>query len=442
MKQIIACICVLMFIASCVPDVSPEPSGRLLYKADALTIFITGNELGALKPCGCFGGQLGGLSRRAAVFNRVSKPQRLIIDTGSLVKSQSEQDLIKFNIILQAFREFDYDLVNLSEKDIETGRNVGLLDGTGLGLNIISSHRDSDANIPAKFTKSLLLKGKTLIVTIVAFDAKSSPIEQVMREYESGIGRINILILNHCDAGIIDFITSRAPLIDCIICPSESDEPMVIGNPNKRPLVFSVGRFGRYVCGLRITETVGGKGKPKLSFRAIPINENLKPESSLVRLYQDYQQLVRQRNLLEKYPRLMLPDGLKYTGSASCKACHEYEYGKWTRNAHSRAYATLERAGTQFDPECAICHVVGMKYESGFVSERKTSHFKNVGCENCHGAGSEHIGTLGQAGFVRPKSSCLDCHTPEQSGDYAGNERSFLEKITHWRELKADGNVK
>jgi hypothetical protein len=138
----------------------------------------------------------------------------------------------------------------------------------------------------------------------------------------------------------------------------------------------------------------------------------------------------------------MLPDGLKYTGSASCKACHEYEYGKWSRNAHSRAYATLERAGTQFDPECAICHVVGMKYESGFVSEQKTSHFKNVGCENCHGAGSEHIRTLGQAGFVRPKSSCLDCHTPEHSSDYAGNERSFLEKITHWRELKADGNVK
>ena len=48
MKQIIACICVLMFIASCVPDVSPEPSGRLLYKADALTIFVTGSGKGII----------------------------------------------------------------------------------------------------------------------------------------------------------------------------------------------------------------------------------------------------------------------------------------------------------------------------------------------------------------------------------------------------------
>ena len=442
MKQIIACIFVLTFSASCVWNVSPEPSGKSIYTSDALTIFITGNELGALKPCGCSGGQLGGLSRRAAVFDSVPKSKRLIIDTGSLVKSQDEQDLIKFNIILQAFRELDYDLVSLSEKDIEMGKNVGLLDDSDSGLNIISPYKDPDISFPAKFTKSLLLKGKTVIVTIEAVDAKSTTIEKVMREYEPGDSGINILILNHCDAGIIDFIAKRAPLIDCIICPSESDEPRVIGRTNKRPLVFSVGRFGRHVCKLQITDTTEGKGKPKLSFLAIPVKEDLKPEDSLVQLYKDYQQLVRQRNLLEKYPRFILPEGLKYTGSESCKACHEYEYAKWSPNAHAHAYATLEREGTQFDPECVICHVVGMKYSSGFISEQKTGHLKNVGCENCHGAGSEHIKTLGKAGFVEPKSSCLDCHTPEQSGDYAGNEASFRKKIVHWRELKANGNVK
>jgi hypothetical protein len=74
-----------------------------------------------------------------------------------------------------------------------------------------------------------------------------------------------------------------------------------------------------------------------------------------------------------------------------------------------------------------------MEYESGFVSEEKTLHLKNVGCENCHGPGSEHIRTLGKAKTTEPKSVCLDCHTPEHSGDYAGNERSFLEKIIHWK---------
>lgn len=460
--RLVSCICLVC--ASCVSDVTTEPSAESLRKtsagcltADALTVFFTGNELGELKPCGCSGGQLGGLERRAAVFNRVPRGKSLIVDTGSLVKSDSEQDLIKFNIILQAFKLLDYDLVSLGEKDIEIGRNVGLLDDIGPAFNIISPQRSSDMKSAAKFTKSLLLKGKTVVVTIAAFDAKSSPIEQIGQLFTPGSAvspapvrgesnldtfGINILILNTCDDAIIDFIAERITLVDCIVCPAESDEPMVAGDPNKRPLVFSVGRFGRYVCELRITEATGVKDKPKLSFFAIPVEEDLEQEASLVQLYKDYQQLVRERNLLEKYPRFTLPGGLEYTGSASCRVCHEYEYGRWSPNAHARAYATLEGVGSHLDPECVVCHVVGMEYEKGFISEQKTGHLKNVGCENCHGPGSEHIMTAGKAKLTEPKSACIDCHTPEHSGDYAGNEHSFLKKIVHWKELKPPASVK
>ena len=442
----------LTLCASCVLEVSPEPGGESPHTTDALTVFFTGNGLGELKPCGCSGGQLGGLDRRAAVFNHVPRDKRLIIDTGSLVKGDSEQDLIKFYIILQALKLLDYDLVSLSEKDIEIGKNVGLLDGTGPAFNIISPQGSSDMNVPAKFTKSLSFKGKRVVINIAAFDSKSTPIEQIGQLFGNGSNvnsaevnsesNLNILILNHCDNTIIDFIAKRIPLVDCIVCPSESDEPMVVGEANKRPLVFSVGRFGRYISGLQIKEAPGGKDEPTLSFFTVPLEEDLEQEASLVQLYKDYQQLVRERNLLEKYPRFTLPDGLEYIGSESCKVCHEYEYEKWSSNIHAHAYATLERVGSQFDPECVICHVVGMDYESGFVSEQKTGHLKNVGCENCHGPGSEHIMTAGQTELTEPKSACIDCHTPEHSGDYAGNELSFLRKISHWREPKPSGSVK
>ncbi len=455
MKQLVTCICVLAFGASCVLDVSREPSAKSLHKADHLTVFFTGNGLGKLKPCGCSGGQLGGLERRASVFNSVPEQQRVIVDTGSIVNSDGEQDLIKFNIILQAFGLLNYDVVSLSEEDIEIGKNIGLSEGISPVFDIISPHGSAGVNVPVKFTKRLQLKGKTVVVTIAAFDSKSAPIEQIGRlfttasdvnpsaiEPEPDTHRINILILNHCDDAIIDFIAKRMPIIDCVVCPTESDEPMVIDNPNKRPLVFSVGRFGRYVCGLRITEAAGDKDKLKLSFLSIPVEEDLEPEASLVQLYKDYQQLVRERNLLEKYLRFTLPDGLEYAGSKSCKACHEYEYEKWSRNAHAHAYATLEKVGSQFDPECVTCHVVGMEYESGFISEQKTGHLKNVGCEKCHGPGSEHNITGGAAEFTGPKSACIDCHTPERSGEYAGNEDAFLEKIVHWREPKPSESVK
>jgi hypothetical protein len=451
----------LTLCASCVLEVSHEPSAESPHTTDALTVFFTGNGLGELKPCGCVGGQLGGLDRRAAVFNRVPGDKRLIIDTGSLVKSDSDQDLIKFYIMLQALKLLDYDLVSLSEEDIEIGKNVGLLDSTASIFNIISPHGSSDMNIPAKFAKSLSFKDKRVVITVAAFDAESdfdklsraASIEQIGQLFSSGSdvnsaginseSNLNILILSHCDDAIIDFIAKRIPLVDCIVCPSESDEPMLVGDANKRPLVFSVGRFGRYISGLQIKEAPGGKAKPILSFFTIPLEEDLEQEASLVQLYKDYQQLVRERNLLEKHPRFTLPDGLEYVGSESCKVCHEYEYEKWSSNIHAHAYATLERAGSQFDPECVICHVVGMEYESGFVSEQKTGHLKNVGCENCHGPGSEHIiTTAGQTELTEPKSACIECHTPEHSGDYAGNESFFQKKIVHWREPKPQTPVK
>jgi len=38
--------------------------------------------------------------------------------------------------------------------------------------------------------------------------------------------------------------------------------------------------------------------------------------------------------------------------------------------------------------------------------------------------------------------SCLTCHTPEKSTGYAGHEEEYMQKIVHWREPAAAGNVK
>jgi hypothetical protein len=136
-----------------------------------------------------------------------------------------------------------------------------------------------------------------------------------------------------------------------------------------------------------------------------------------------------------------LPSGVTYEGSKSCKQCHEYEYKIWSKKAHAQAYKSLVEVGSQYDPECVVCHVVGMDYEGGYVSEAKTSHLKDVGCENCHGPGSEHNRTEGLTKTTEPKSDCIFCHTPEKSAGYAGHEEEYLEKIRHWKELKTTSDV-
>ena len=427
------------------PKTTPGYEKERSIDDDSFTIFLTGNELGTLKPCGCSGGQLGGFDRRSAILNTVPDDKRLIINTGSFVKSDSEQDLIKYHIIVQALQLLDYDLVNLVEQDIEIGSNLGMLEGIESVFNVISSHDTSEINIPAKFTKEFSLKGRTVPATIATFDPESTPVEQIGELFNqpASVPTLNILILSNSDPGTIRFIAKSAPFVDCIVCPSESDEPAVIGNPNQRPLAFTVGRFGRYVCGLKVTAPARVDQPLRLVFKAFPIEENLSKEDSLVKLYEDYQQIVKDRNLLEKHPRFALPNDLEYTGSKSCKSsCHEFEYETWSNNAHAKAFSTLEQVNSQYDPECVVCHVIGMDYESGFISQQQTGHLINVGCENCHGPGSEHILSAGKTELTEPKSTCIDCHTPEHSGDYAGNEEAFLEKIKHWREPNAAANVK
>jgi len=451
MVRVVTFICLLTAAGSCIPEESPKGLPGHAEKPDVLTVFLTGNELGALRPCGCAGGQLGGLDRRLAIFKSVPASKRLIVDTGSLVEGTSEQDQIKFEIIVQAFRLLGYDLVNLTEEDIELARNRGLLDGLCLLLNVISPQGLTDPSGPAglakrSFTKRFLLEGKAVGVTVAAFDAQSDGIEQVRELFlpDPGLEAVNILIMNRCDDDIIGTLKQTGS-VDCLVCPSESDEAMLISDPTERPLVISLGRYGKYVGKLEIRSADPGRAHDKLhlSFAPVDVNENLPLEGSLVALYKDYQQLVKDADLLEKQPRWPLPDGLEYRGSKSCKPCHEYEYEKWSSKAHAHAYATLERDRSQYDPECVVCHVVGGDYESGFVSEAKSSEdLKNVGCENCHGPGSEHIESWGVTATRGPKSKCVDCHTPENSVNYAGNEELYLKKIIHWREPNSADNVK
>ena len=420
---------------------SQKPAAR----TETLTVFFTGSTLGALKPCGCSGGQLGGLERRRAIFGTVPRQRRLVVDTGSFVKSDGEQDLIKYNIIVQALQLLNYDVASLSEKDVEIGRNLDLLDGAALGVHLIGpSYGAADVNLPAKFTRELALQGKAVVVTIAAFDAQAASLEQVRELFtpRAGAQSLNILILSQCDAATVESIAAAIPpFVDCLVCPAQSDEPMVLSDQGKKPLVFSMGRFGRHISRLQVASAPARDGL-KLSFEVIPVSEDLPPDAALVSLYKDYQQVVKGSNLLEKYPRFALPNNLEYVGSLSCKPCHDSEYKKWQETGHSKAYATLEQVGSQADPECIACHVIGMEYQSGFVSLEKTGDLKDVGCENCHGPGSEHIRTAGTAKSTEPKSACTNCHTPEHSGEYAGNERAFLEKIIHWKEPNTAGHVK
>ncbi|KAA3615308.1 MAG: cytochrome C554 [Calditrichaeota bacterium] len=149
-----------------------------------------------------------------------------------------------------------------------------------------------------------------------------------------------------------------------------------------------------------------------------------------------------------------------FIGADGCKTCHKKEksgaqFGKWQKARHSKAYATLasEEAlkiakekgigNPQKAAECLKCHVTAYNVKAALLG-KKYAVEDGVGCESCHGAGSNYkkkktmkaitAGTLDGAtvGLIKPdKKLCLGCHNDESPTFVAFDYEKALEKIAH-----------
>jgi hypothetical protein len=406
---------------------------------DAFYVFLTGNALGSLSPCGCSVHQLGGLDKRAAVWKDVSADRTVILDTGNFLKKTGEQDLVKFDIMMQALSMMGYDVVNFSAADLGTASSRGYLGGTT--FKAITASDVTGNNTPAVFTKELQVGGTAVTVRVASMDPSQKAghdVDELLPREASGRA-LNILIYNAYFEKIdVNLLAGGA--VDVLVCLSGTDEPERLDVKRDKPFVIAVGRAGKHVGKLaaRLDD-----GKFWLSYEDKPVVDTLPSQPELVNLYKNYQQIVKEEKLIDQYPRLPVPGRLEYTGSKSCVVCHEEQYKKWTDAKHSHAWKTLVDAGSDFDPECVVCHTVGFKYQGGFVSAKKTPELRNVGCEECHGPGSKHIESLGKMKTEVPKpDQCTVCHTVENSVNYSGHEAEYRSKIVHWKEQTDANSVK
>jgi len=145
----------------------------------------------------------------------------------------------------------------------------------------------------------------------------------------------------------------------------------------------------------------------------------------------------------------------KYIGTLTCAACHKgpamgYQFSKWRMSAHARAYAVLATAEAdeiakkqgikdppQTSPVCLKCHTTAYHQPTESTSELY-SLYEGVGCEACHGAGSNYypeaimkdIRAAKAAGLTEvTKQSCLPCH--DNAHDKPFDVDEALKKIAH-----------
>jgi YVTN family beta-propeller protein len=126
-----------------------------------------------------------------------------------------------------------------------------------------------------------------------------------------------------------------------------------------------------------------------------------------------------------------LPDSNnKYIGSQKCAECHSgpdmsYQHSIWKMSKHAKAFANLSTTAAyetaakkgilvspQESPECLKCHATG----SGSFAEQAMDSFsqdEGVGCEACHGPGSEYAFEAIMTDATAAKSAGLEMTGPE-----------------------------
>ncbi len=171
--------------------------------------------------------------------------------------------------------------------------------------------------------------------------------------------------------------------------------------------------------------------------------------------------------------------GYAYVGSKKCKKCHIAQHKSWAVTQMGQAFDTLKpgqakeskekfnldvsKDYTQ-DAKCLKCHTVGFGKAGGYVipnpddkkSVRRAKNLESVGCESCHGPGSEYVKVFKEIMDTKRKykveelravglrevneAVCKTCHNPDSptinEGDAFDYEKRKAEGTHEHRPLE------
>ncbi len=144
----------------------------------------------------------------------------------------------------------------------------------------------------------------------------------------------------------------------------------------------------------------------------------------------------------------------EYVGSSKCKKCHIKEYKSWAKTKMGMSFDSLQpgaaaeaKKAHDLDPEkdyskdesCVGCHTTGHGHKGGYFfpdeadkkAVKKAKKLQGVGCEMCHGPGSEYIKIFQEitkskrsykveelyaAGLTKiDESTCAACHNDKSA---------------------------
>lgn len=417
-----------------------------------LTLLINGEELGYLEPCGCAEGQLGGFPRRDSVIQQLTAKGKTLLPVanGDLINNVTRQSELKAEIGFVALKEMGYVAYNVGERDLLLGiERLKYLQGASripfLSANLF--HGENRIFQPFVF-HTVNLQGNQIQVAIIGILSQSFEIhvenagadlrlEDPAAVLTGLVEKLDqaadlIVLLAHANLAESKRLASAFPQIDVVVSGHEIEElqedPVLIENT----VLLNTGTKGKAIGQLDIRWN-DDKAIPDYEFQPVSLSERLPDSPRMVELLTLYQQMLTAENLSEDIEREPPGTGGIYVGSASCKGCHAEAYMIWKESKHAHAYQTLVSHGHDADPECLTCHTVGFGFQTGFVNIETTPNLPDVGCENCHGVGGNHVKNPKKGFGQVTRVNCLTCHTTQNSPKF--DYEVYLPRIRHWKDI-------
>ena len=430
--------------------------------ADNPLLIFSGDLRGEIQPCGCAEeGDMGGLPRRLTYFKQQQSQHANLfyLDLGNNFPEPSGQGDLKIKLIQSSLKKLRPQAVLVGPNEWQNGLHVldpeipYLLSNQSPKLNFLTSKTIHQAG-----RQTIRVTGY-LSPKLVYFNQNEQPqmlpvnpelISRWETEFAEEKAAVRILLFRGNALELKKFEDSA--LFDLIVVGSTNDDelqqvmkmrtssavfPMI---PTKGQGLLSgyLSASGKLIPNNNETVTA------ELSLTWLRGSFEDAPE--LAEIFSNYDAAVKElffSNLdtMEKQ-RLESP----FVGNQVCAACHAEIVTIWQKSRHAHAFATLEKKGKHFDPECLACHVVGLnpweapenasaadrKFEggTGFLSPQTTPHLKNVQCENCHGPARAHLkNNKIKPANNDPKMVCVICHQGSHSPVF--NFKTYWPKIKH-----------
>ena len=401
---------------------------------NTVTLLFSADDQGVIAACGCPSNPSGGLAKRQELIDiyRRTRPHVVFVDAGDLMPDYKAP--IKVKYLAAAVGRGAWDAIALGDqefllgpaalRDLSREHNLPFIcanvrDETGEFIvppHVVKEVSDPRWPGPRRIGIFAVIADRSYGYPPMEWRAGlrvEPPLEAARREAGRLAGCDLVVALSHQR---LEETRELAAVKGIHVIVSGHDTTL-LRKPEKcgDAIIVSTGGEGRIMGALAVVP--GRQGRPEMNLELTELSAHVPDTKWVMDMYWQYVKEAKD-NPPPDWDRTPIPAA--YAPAETCGKCHPAEYRQWSTSHHARAYESIRRKGRQDDPECLLCHTMGLGRPGGFVSPAKTPEYARVTCQGCHIVTPDHADKK-----VKPEPKinihsrlCMSCHGPVQSPDF------------------------